>query len=307
MQKTTLEQWRMFKAVVDAGGFNQAANIVHKSQSSIHHAVGKLEESLGVSLFEVEGRKALLTDAGHLMLRRGAFLLDEVARIEAVAQSLSSGVESELSIAVDGAFPQGIVFQALEKVSALFPQIRIDIIDTVLSGTNELIAAGNADIGLSPFPMPAGLNEEICLLEFVAVAHVEHPLHALHHSLDRPLNYEDLKSWRQIIVRDSATQASASEGWQGAEQRWTVSHLRASMDLVSQGMGYAWLPLPAIDASIQAGVLKPLVLEAGSTRSASFYLNYQDKDKIGPAAREFMGALRLLTMNLPTSDEVETG
>ena len=71
MQRTTLEQWRMFRAVVTAGGFNQAALQVHKSQSSVHHAVGKLEESLGVKLFEVSGRKAVLTEAGELLLRRG--------------------------------------------------------------------------------------------------------------------------------------------------------------------------------------------------------------------------------------------
>jgi len=48
MLKSTLEQWRMFKAVVDAGGFNQAAALVHKSQSSVHHAVQKLENAIGV-------------------------------------------------------------------------------------------------------------------------------------------------------------------------------------------------------------------------------------------------------------------
>jgi len=61
MPKTTLEQWRMFKAVVDAGGFNQAAVVVHKSPSSIHHAISKLEESLGITLFDVQGRKTQLT------------------------------------------------------------------------------------------------------------------------------------------------------------------------------------------------------------------------------------------------------
>ncbi len=297
MQKTTLEQWRMFKAVVDSGGFNQASAAVYKSQSSIHHAVNKLEEALGIKLFEVEGRKTVLTDAGKLMLRRGQYLLEEVARIETVAESLSGGVESELRIAVDGAFPQCIVFQALEKVSALFPQIRIDIIDTVLSGTNELIGEGKADIGLSPFPMEAGLNEEICLVEFVAVAHRDHPLHRL----ERSLTYEDLKSYRQIIVRDSATQKKVSVGWHGAEQRWTVSHLRASIELIEQGVGYAWLPLPSITASLDSGLLKRLALNEGASRTASFFMNYQDVDKIGPAAREFMGELRLLTLNMPTS------
>lgn len=303
MQKTTLEQWRMFKAVVDAGGFNQAASTVHKSQSSIHHAVSKLEESLGVKLFEVEGRKTVLTEAGKLLLRRGEYLLDEVSRIEAVAESVSSGVESELRIAVDGAFPQTIVYQALEKVSSLFPQIRIDIIDTVLSGTNELIQNREADIGLSGFQMPSGLNEEICTLEFVAVAHKDHPLH----QFDRPLSYEDLKSYRQIITRDSSVEKRASEnqrtaGWQGSEQRWTVGSLRASFDLISQNLGFAWLPFPLVNDALEQGLLKRLPLTEGAFRSASFYLNYQDKDQVGPAAREFIGELRLLTLDMPTSE-----
>lgn len=297
MQKTTLEQWRMFKAVVESGGFNQASNVVHKSQSSIHHAVSKLEEALGVKLFYVEGRKTVLTEAGALMLRRGQYLLEEASRVEAVALSLSAGVESELHIAVDGAFPQQIIFQALEKVSALFPQIRVDIIDTVLSGTNELIREGKADIGLSPFPMPAGLNEEICLIEFVAVAHADHALH----QLQRPLTHEDLKSYRQIIVRDSATKTKASAGWLGSEQRWTVSHMRASIELIKLNLGYAWLPLPSINDALEMGTLVRLPLKEGASRTASFYLNYQDKDSIGPAARELIGELRLLTLDMPTS------
>ena len=299
MPKTTLEQWRMFKAVVDAGGFNQAAVVVHKSPSSIHHAINKLEESLGITLFDVQGRKTQLTHAGELLLRRSQFLLDEVKRIEAVAEALGDGVESEVRIAVDGAFPQTFIFQALEKVSALYPQTRIDIIDTVLSGTNELITEGKADIGLSPFPMQDGLNEEICLIEFIAVAHKDHPLH----QLGRTLQYEDLKAYRQIIIRDSASHTKVNSGWHGAEQRWTVSHMRASIELIQQNLGYAWLPQPAVSDAITAGHIKRLPLSEGASRSASFYLNYQDKDRIGPVSREFMGELRLLTLDLQTSED----
>lgn len=299
MHKTTLEQWRMFRAVVEAGGFNQAAVQVHKSQSSVHHAVGKLEQSLGVKLFEISGRKAVLTEAGTLMLRRGKYLLDEAERIEAVATALCRGVESELRVAVDGAFPQKLVFQTLETVSARYPQVHFDIIDTALSGSNELIRHGKADIALSPFPLASNLNEELCLLEFVAVAHPDHALH----QLDRLPDYNDLKSCRQIVVRDSATQGSKDAGWLGAEQRWTVSNMRASVELVLSGLGYAWLPFPAICDALQQGQLKRLTLQEGATRSASFYMNYKDKDSIGPAAREFMGQLRLITLDMPTSED----
>lgn len=299
MQKTTLEQWRMFKAVVDAGGFNQASTVVHKSQSSIHHSVGNLESALGVKLFEVSGRRVVLTEAGQLLLRRGKYLLDEVSRIEAIAETISGGVESELSIAVDGAFPQQVVFKALEKVSGIFPQTNIDIVDTILSGTNELIQEGAVDLGLSPMTMDENLNEEICTIEFIAVAHINHPLH----HFERKLSYDDLKSYRQIIVRDSATQSNVDSGWLGAEQRWTVSSLRASTELICQGMGYAWLPMPIVAPLLDTGILKRLLLEKGASRTASFYLNFKDKDSLGPAAREFIGELRLLTLNMPTSEE----
>ena len=104
MQKSTIEQWRMFKAVVDAGGFSQAAELVYKSQSSIHNAVSKLEDNLGIQLLEVQGRKTVLTEDGKLLYKRAAYLLDEVKRIETVADTLKSGVEADIQIAVDGAF-----------------------------------------------------------------------------------------------------------------------------------------------------------------------------------------------------------
>lgn len=298
MQKTTLEQWRMFKAVVDEGGFNQAASQVHKSTSSVHHAVSKLEETLGVKLFVVQGRKTALTDIGQVLLRRARYLLEEASRVEVVADFLSQGVEPELRIAVDGAFPQNIIFQALESVSGRYPQVNIDIIDTVLSGTNELIANGQADLGLSPLSMEGGLNDELCLIDFVAVAHKDHALHQLGHVLDE----EHLRSYRQIVVRDSATHNKTDAGWLGAEQRWAVSHMRASIELVEQNMGYAWLPLPAITQALANKELERLNLNEGGSRSVSFYLNYLDKDRIGPAAREFMGELRVLTLDMPTSD-----
>lgn len=299
MQKTTLEQWRMLKAVVEYGGFNQASQAIHKSQSSIHHAVYKLEELLELKLLEVQGRKAFLTEHGKLLLQRSTYVLDEVDRLENVASVLSSGVEAELAIAVDGAFPQCLLFDVLSLVSAKYPALKINIFETILSGTNELILDGKASLGLSPMPMADGLNEEICRIEFIAVASPEHYLH----QNAGPISLEQLKSCRQIVVRDSAAKTNIDHGWLGADQRWTVSSLRASVDLVSRQMGFAWLPLPEIEHLIANNTLKPLNLEKGKTRSVMFYLNYQDEHALGPAAREFMGELRFRTLDTPTSGD----
>ena len=298
MLKSTLEQWRMFKAVVDAGGFNQAAAEVHKSQSSVHHAVQKLESAIGVTLFENVGRKVKLSEQGELMYRRADFLLNEAHKIEAVASSLQAGTETTLRIAVDIIFPSELLYNVLAKVSAEYPLLRIEIEETVLSGANSLLSAGKVDLGISPFEFPHGFSEDLCEIEFAAVAHANHPLH----QLGRTLTLEDLKSHRQIVLRDSSAERKADAGWLGAEQRWTVSHVRTSLDIIAQGLGFAWLPIAIIGKQIEDGTLIPLPLDNNAAlRKALLYLSFEDGDALGPAARAFIGELRYQTMNLPTS------
>ena len=64
--KVSLDQWRALQAVVDYGGYAQAAAQMHRSQSSVSHAVAKLQTQLGVPLLRIEGRRAVLTTAGEV-------------------------------------------------------------------------------------------------------------------------------------------------------------------------------------------------------------------------------------------------
>ncbi len=291
MARSTIEQWRMFKAVAEQGGFQQAADVIYKSQSSIHHAVHKMEELLGVTLFQVEGRKTQLTSAGEQLLRRVNYLLAEAERMENVALNLKFGVESSLNIAVDEAFPRDPLFQVLAAVSAEYPLIRIELLETILTGANELLRQGKADIALSPFTLPDNLSEDICQVEFIAVAGAEHPLNQPR----RELTLEELKTCRQIVIRDSAQAEKKDVGWLGSEQRWTVSHVSTSIELLRKNLGFAWLPLNAVQPFLDDGSLLPLQLPRGARRTTTFYLNFNDADTLGPVARSFIGHLRFLT------------
>lgn len=299
MLKITLEQWRMFKAVVDFGGFNQASVGVHKSQSSIHNAVQKIEHALNVKLFRIEGRKTQLTEAGKLMLRRVDSLLDEAARVEAVGETLADGIESKLKIAVDEIFPQHLLYNVLDKVSVEFPLLRIELMESVLSGSTELLENAAVDIAISAFPIKAMFSEELCDIDFLAVASPNHPLL----QNPTPLSFDMLKSYRQIVVRDSALGKKHDDGWLDAEQRWTVSHMRTSIDMIKSGFGFAWLPVPLIENALLVGELKPLNLSHGLKRKARLHLVFNDGDLLGPAARAFLGELRYQCLYLATSDE----
>ena len=293
MAKATLEQWRMFKAVVDHGGFAGASAAVHKSQSTVHHAVQKLEVALQIKLLEVKGRKAFLTDSGKLILRRAEFLIEEASKIESVANTLSEGVESTLKIAVDEVFPHPILYQALARTSELYPLLKIDLIESVLTGANELLNNAVVDLAISSIPIYGISCNQLCNIEFVAVAHPNHPLH----QRTETLSFRDLKLYRQIVVRDSGTQTSHDEGWLGADMRWTVSHLRNSIDMVSQNLGYAWLPRTQVSHLIEEEKLKVLNLEQGTTRALKLYLMCNDTDRLGPAAQEFKEQLINLSLD----------
>jgi DNA-binding transcriptional LysR family regulator len=78
----SLEQWRALVAVVDEGGYASAAESIHKSQSSVTYAVQQIEKLLGVKVFQLKGRKAMLTPAGQMLYLRARVLLDEAASLE---------------------------------------------------------------------------------------------------------------------------------------------------------------------------------------------------------------------------------
>ena len=279
MSRSTLEQWRMFRAVVEHGGFAQAAEAIHKSQSSINHAVHKLQDQLNLQLLEVVGRKAQLTDAGELMLRRAGQLIDQAEQLETIAGSLSQGDEPELRLAVDETFPQHCLAEALEQLSTEFPYTRVELVESVLSGGSERLLQGDVDL-LVAGKVPSGfLGEPLMDIEFIAVSHPEHSLQ----TLDRALNLQDLSAERQIVVRDSATGQRVDSGWLGAEQRWTVSHVATSITMIRRGMGFAWLPATRISEELADGRLRELPMERGSRRRVTLFLTYADPDKAGPA------------------------
>src|SRR5438045_6563749 len=103
--RITLDQWAALAAVVEAGGYAQAAAVLHKSQSSVTYAVQQLESLLGVKAFEIRGRKAVLTPTGQLLYRRSRVLLDEAASLEQAATKASAGWEAEIRIAGEIVFP----------------------------------------------------------------------------------------------------------------------------------------------------------------------------------------------------------
>ncbi|MDO6562043.1 LysR family transcriptional regulator [Amphritea sp. 1_MG-2023] len=279
--KVTLEQWRMLKAVVDHGGFAHAAQAVHKSQSSIHHAVQKMEQMLDVKLLEVKGRKAYLTDAGRLLLRRAEQLLESAATIDALAESFHAGVEPEISIAVDQTFPPDYIGSVLEQFSNEYPNTRIQLYETVLSGAAEALVKGQVDLAIAGSGVSHFMAEPLFTLDFMAVAAPSHPLFDLYDGV-QPLLVDDLVNFRQVVTRDSALDQKVDSGWLKADARWTVSNIATSIEMICRGMGFAWLPLTRIRTLLDDGSLRLVPLQIGGSRRMTLQLYYAQHSRVGP-------------------------
>src|SRR5690606_19251130 len=137
--RTTLEQWSVLQAIIDHGGYAQAAEALHRSQSSVSYAVARLQEQIGVELLTIEGRKAQLTDHGKALLATATELLREAKKLEQFAKSLQQGREAEVRLAVDVVFPTALLLQALQQFSLSAPQTRVQLSEVVLSGADELL------------------------------------------------------------------------------------------------------------------------------------------------------------------------
>lgn len=279
--RVTLEQWRTLQAVVDHGGFAQAAEALHRSQSSVSYTVARMQEQLGVPLLEIVGRKAELTEAGEALLRRSRHLIKEARQLEELAWNMDQGWEAEVQLVVEAAYPTERLARALEAFIPQSKGCRVQLREEVLSGVEELLHSGNADLAISGIIIAGYLPQQLNATEFVAVAHPQHPLH----QLKRTLTHTDLEGHLQVVIRDSGQRQPRNEGWLGAEQRWTVTSLYTAAKLVSGGLGFAWLPQHDIADQLQRGNLAVLPLAQGSHRAAPMYL-YANKDKpLGPAAR----------------------
>ncbi|MGE0387094.1 MAG: LysR family transcriptional regulator [Gammaproteobacteria bacterium] len=285
--RISLDQWRTLVAVVDAGGYAQAAARLHKSQSTLTYAMQKLQRLLDVEVFEIRGRKAVLTAAGQVLYGRARALMEEAARLERAAATLAAGWEPELRLAVDTVFPSWLLLECFERFAAEQPQARIDLLESVLGGTDEALLEGRVDLAIGTSVPPGFVANALMRVRFIAAAHPGHPLH----TLGRDLTLEDLRPHRHLVVRDSGRERSRCAGWLN-ELRWTVSEKATSIRAAGMGMGYAWYPEDGIRRELDAGLLKPLPLREGAERWAVLYLIFADRDAAGPGTLRIAAILR---------------
>ena len=291
--RTSIDQWAVLAAVVDLGSYAKAAEALHRSQPAVSYAIANLQESLGVKLVEIQGRRAVLTAHGDTLLKRARSVLSGLETVEQLAQVLKKGWESQLRLVVDAAFPRVRLLQIVSEAQGLCPDTQLQLEDAVLSGAEETIVDATADVVVTTSVPPGVLGNWLMDVTFVAVAS---PSHALLKA-GRALSAADLEPHTQAVVRDSGRRHPRDSGWLGSNTRCTVTSVETSLALVRAGLAFAWLPEHLVEEPLRNGELRRLPLTMGGTRRIPLYLVLVKPELAGPAAQVVM---EIFQRHLPT-------
>ncbi|MGA0005238.1 MAG: LysR family transcriptional regulator [Burkholderiaceae bacterium] len=287
--RASLEQWQALISIVEAGGYAQAAQQLNKTQSAITYLIGRLEELLGIRLFERQGRRAVLTAAGQMAYQRAQVLVSEALRLERASQTLAAGWSPKLHVAAEVVFPSPLLLKAMENFAETGADTRIEVFETVLTGTQEALLEGKVDLAISPFIPTGFLGEPLLRLKLVALASPSHPLHGYRGAL----GFDELRQHRQLLVRDSGVQRGLLKAGPELQQQWIFSSMALSLEAAIAGLGFAWYPESRVEKEVAAGLLKPLRIRDGaSQRHIEIYLVLADPQASNPAVHHFANCLR---------------
>ena len=287
---TTLDAWEILQAVVQLGGFAPAAKKLNRSQSTISYAIGRLQEHLGVRLFEIHGRKAQLTEAGGVLLADIEPHLAGFHEIELRARVMASGGASEVRISVDSIFPDDRLFEALARFLQNFPYARLKLRQGTFLSADSEFSLNNAQICVTGLVSRELLVKPILVIGMIAVARRDHALA----TKGRRLSHSELMQHILVTVESAASGSLKQQPRLLIQRVLPVSTIESAISAVRSGLCFGWLPKYRIQAELKSGDFVALPLPAGSMRDVR--LNLVCKD-LGGSNSEANALAELLGLN----------
>jgi len=302
----SLDQLRTFIAAADEGSFSAASRRLRRAQSVVSQMLANLEGQLGVKLFDRSARIPVLTDQGRALLVDARAVASDVDLLKARAKRLAGGLEPELSVAVDVAFPLAPFTAAVAAFRKEFPAtlLRFDIessavIEPVLDGC---CAVGiMASLKVAP---PQLSRERLLAFRAPTVVSPQHPL-ATHVT---PIAAAVLAEHIQLVHADPSDLSRAGGIGLLSPRVWRLSHLGTKLAFLRAGLGFGLMPLHMIEADLASGALIQIIGESAPPEGHVIAMSavYRTDNPPGPAGRWFIDQLKQEDVPLSESHPVRS-
>ncbi|AUT65147.1 MULTISPECIES: LysR substrate-binding domain-containing protein [Paraburkholderia] len=150
-----LRHLRYFAALAEQLSFTVAAQKVHVTQSTLSHQIRQLEEELGCRLFEREGRRVTMTEAGELFLERVRNALREVDEGVSTVRYAAEEMTGVVRIGATHTFNLHIIPRCVSLFLDRHPSVRVDVLEMTGDGIAQALLRGDLDIGVTYKPNDA--------------------------------------------------------------------------------------------------------------------------------------------------------
>jgi LysR family hydrogen peroxide-inducible transcriptional activator len=261
-----LQDLRYIVAIAGQRHFGRAAQACHVSQPTLSGQVRKLEEQLGVALFERTNKWVFPTEVGERILAHAARVLEEAEAIEEVARAARNPLGGPLRLGVIPTLGPYLTPLILGPLREACPELTPELWEDVTAVLLERLRGRRLDAAIIATEVPEGdlATRTLFAEPFLAALPVAHPLAEAEQVEESALS-EDL-----LVLSDAhclAGQALAACG--RTEPRATsfrAASLETLVNLVAVGYGATLVPQLAARGMRGRGVvLRPLAGGAART------------------------------------------
>lgn len=298
--RINLQKLQVFDCVVTLGGISRAADQLKVAQPVVTEHIQSLERRLGARLFEREGRRLVLTEAGRLAHEWCTDLLRRTREFDRELQGLADGLRGSIVIGTSMSTGSYELPSLLSTFGRRHPDVRIRVDVTDAEHALEATMAGRNDLSVvavqSPPALPSLISEQLGADEVVLVAPrrgVTGQLGQLEQLLTLPalaaLPFVEAQagSLRRMLI-DSQFEAL------GLPSRRVVmefGHPEAIKTAVASGVGVACLFRSAVRRELEAGELREIAVE-GVHIAAPVWLVHRRNRTLSPVHTELISEIR---------------
>ena len=181
-------------AVASHKSFSVAAASCNVSQPSLSAQIRKVEDELGVKLFERDNRHVLLTPFGQLFIEKAARIQTEVSEIRGLARQSLGPFSGQLRLGAIATIAPYYFPEVMQKIKARAPNLQLTLQEGQTAQLIESLLAGRLDAAILSLPVDKGLFEAVALFDdpFYLAVPERHPLATLEKATETHLLQEKL-------------------------------------------------------------------------------------------------------------------
>jgi DNA-binding transcriptional LysR family regulator len=293
-----LSQLEGFQAVVREGSMTKAAEKLFLTQPALSFQIKSLEEDLGQTLFERDGKQLRLTNAGRLLQERTRQILDLVEQTRHEVTGLKEFQRGQLTIGANETTCLYVLPSVLQAFCERFPGIEMRLMVRKSAEVATLVAEGAVDFGLATLPLLDARikSEPLFWREDVAICGLEHPL-----ATKESIYLDDLTRYTLLLLEKGSTSRALLEqrlAQQGLTPTATmdVGSIEVIKRLVEINLGVAIVPGVALKVELKAKQLRAFRLEWLQPRSVGVL--QRRNGYLPPASQMFLKLFKNHTPNV---------